>query len=197
MRRHWSAGRNSSGRRCVDGHASAVCAPVSGSMSPGKGPYRFTAPVSAGLRKDVGGRVQWRLRDERRQGRVLHGRSRGRSIANGAASFVIYANGSVNVGAWGSDLSMTSRVVSVRQNLCHSCRRAPHRGRGERIGTRGVRRAASIRAPSQFRHRSSMEIGCRHYGQRSVDLCNGPGLSPYQLAQLLVRARVIRGWNST
>ena len=30
---------------------------------------------------------------------------------------MIYANGSVDIGAWGRDVSMTSQVVSVRQNL--------------------------------------------------------------------------------
>jgi hypothetical protein len=35
----------------------------------------------------------------------------------GAASLVIYADGSTDIGAWGSDVRMTSQVVSVRQNL--------------------------------------------------------------------------------
>lgn len=38
-------------------------------------------------------------------------------LRNGAASFVIYENGSANVGTWGQDVSMTPNVVSVRQNL--------------------------------------------------------------------------------
>jgi hypothetical protein len=35
----------------------------------------------------------------------------------GAASFVIYDNGTATVGAWGSDVSMAPDVASVRQNL--------------------------------------------------------------------------------
>ena len=35
----------------------------------------------------------------------------------GAASLVIYADGSVDIGAWGSDVTMTPQVISVRQNL--------------------------------------------------------------------------------
>ena len=35
----------------------------------------------------------------------------------GAASLVIYADGSANVGASGSEVSMTPKVVAVRQNL--------------------------------------------------------------------------------
>ena len=35
----------------------------------------------------------------------------------GAASLVIYRNGSTDIGAWGRDVAMSSDVVSVRQNL--------------------------------------------------------------------------------
>jgi len=38
-------------------------------------------------------------------------------LRSGAASIVIYRNGSVTVGQWGRDVSMTADVVSVRQNL--------------------------------------------------------------------------------
>jgi hypothetical protein len=38
-------------------------------------------------------------------------------LRTGAASFVVYKNGSSTVGQWGRDVSMTSDVVSVRQNL--------------------------------------------------------------------------------
>jgi len=46
--------------------------------------------------------------------------SEGRTVApllNGAASLVIYKNGVATVGAWGRDVSMSSDVQSVRQNL--------------------------------------------------------------------------------
>jgi hypothetical protein len=38
-------------------------------------------------------------------------------LRQGAASFVIYRNGSVDVGAWGTEVTMTPQVVSVLQNL--------------------------------------------------------------------------------
>ncbi len=38
-------------------------------------------------------------------------------LVNGAASFVIYQDGSATVGQWGRDVSMTASVVAVRQNL--------------------------------------------------------------------------------
>ncbi len=38
-------------------------------------------------------------------------------LVNGAASAVIYANGRVDVGAWGTEVTMTPQVVAVLQNL--------------------------------------------------------------------------------
>ncbi|HET9070531.1 MAG TPA: phosphodiester glycosidase family protein [Acidimicrobiales bacterium] len=38
-------------------------------------------------------------------------------LRKGAASFVIYKNGHVNIGAWGTEVKMTPNVVSVLQNL--------------------------------------------------------------------------------
>ena len=35
----------------------------------------------------------------------------------GAASMVIYANGRINIGAWGSEVTMTPQVTAVLQNL--------------------------------------------------------------------------------
>ncbi len=39
------------------------------------------------------------------------------TLTPGAASLVVYKNGKTAIGAWGSDISMTPDVVSVRQNL--------------------------------------------------------------------------------
>ena len=39
------------------------------------------------------------------------------TLTPGAASLVVYKNGETAIGAWGSDVSMTPDVVSVRQNL--------------------------------------------------------------------------------
>ena len=40
-----------------------------------------------------------------------------RPLVNDKASLVIYDDGHLNIGTWGSDLKMNSHVVSVRQNL--------------------------------------------------------------------------------
>jgi hypothetical protein len=89
----------------------------SGSVSPGGGPYKYTAPVAPAAASSLvaafnGG---FKMGDAHggyyAEGRVV------RPLVNGAASLVIYANGSATVGAWGSDVTMTPSVAAVRQNL--------------------------------------------------------------------------------
>jgi hypothetical protein len=89
----------------------------SGSLSPGGFFWKYTAPISRSASQTLvaafsGGFL---LKDSR--GGYL---SEGRLVAplvNGAASIVIYKNGSMTVGQWGRDVSMNSSVVAVRQNL--------------------------------------------------------------------------------
>jgi len=51
-----------------------------------------------------------------RGGFYLNGRTSGK-LTNGAASVVYYRNGTIKIGDWGRDVSMTADVVGVRQNL--------------------------------------------------------------------------------
>jgi len=166
----------------------------SGSMSPGKGPYRFTAPVQPAYARTLvaafnGGFVMNVAKGGYyTEGRVVD------PLRTGAASFVIYANGSVNVGAWGSDLSMTSRVVSVRQNLVPlvadghptAAARANWHAWGSTCGV-----YSCAKSVPGIDHQWRSGVGITANG--ALIYVTGPALSPYQLAQLLVRARVIRG----
>ena len=89
----------------------------SGSLSPGGLFWKYTAPVSLRASRTLiaafsGGFL---LKDS--HGGYL---SEGHLVAplrSGAASLVIYKNGFATVGKWGRDVSMTSAVVAVRQNL--------------------------------------------------------------------------------
>ena len=54
--------------------------------------------------------------DESQGGFYLNGRT-GRALVTGAASLVIYRNGTAAVGQWGRDVQLTGSVVGVRQNL--------------------------------------------------------------------------------
>jgi hypothetical protein len=54
--------------------------------------------------------------DSSHGGFYLNGASKG-SLVNGAASVVYYRDGTVAIGAWGSEVRMTPNVLGVRQNL--------------------------------------------------------------------------------
>ena len=90
----------------------------SGSQIPGGGPYPNTAPIEPGAASQPGRGVQRRVLDVRRPtaGTTPTGRMV-LPLRTGAASFVVYRNGSSTVGQWGRDVTMTPDVVSVRQNL--------------------------------------------------------------------------------
>jgi hypothetical protein len=89
----------------------------SGSIIPGGGPWQNTAPVSSAaagtlvaafnagflISNSVGGYYT--------QGKTV------KALRPGAASFVIYNDGTSTVGQWGRDVTMGSNVRAVRQNL--------------------------------------------------------------------------------
>ena len=89
----------------------------SGSQIPGGGPYPYSAPVSAAASTSlVTAFNSGFLMSNANGGYYTDGRTV-IPLEAGAASFVIYENGDVAIGAWGKDLAMTNQVVSVRQNL--------------------------------------------------------------------------------
>jgi hypothetical protein len=54
--------------------------------------------------------------DDARGGFYLNGTTQ-RPLRDGAASFVIFKNGTASVGMWGRDFTMSDDIVAVRQNL--------------------------------------------------------------------------------
>jgi len=89
----------------------------SGSQIPGGGPYTSTAPIqpaaASGL---VAAFNAGFLMSGANGGYYTEGRAV-IPLRTGAASFVVYSNGTSTVGQWGRDVAMTPNVVSVRQNL--------------------------------------------------------------------------------
>jgi hypothetical protein len=89
----------------------------SGSLIPGGGPYTHTAPVQPDAADSlVGAFNAGFLMSDANGGYYTDGKTI-LPLRVGAASFVIYRNGSATVGQWGRDVTMTPNVVSVRQNL--------------------------------------------------------------------------------
>lgn len=167
----------------------------SGSKSPGGGPYRYTAPVEpAGARRLVAAFNGGFLMDAAEGGYYTEGRLID-AIRRGAASLVIYTGGSVTVGAWGSDVHMTPAVVAVRQNLVPLVAggRPTARARSADWQAWGATCGASSCAASVpgIEHQWRSALGVTSDG--ALVYAQGPALDPLQLADLLVRAGVIRG----
>ena len=95
----------------------------SGSQIPGGGPYPLTAPIKATASTTLVAAFNAGFRMQDADGGYYTNHKMVLPLRTGAASVVIYANGDMTVGAWGTDVSMSpekgtgSPVVSVRQNL--------------------------------------------------------------------------------
>lgn len=91
-----------------------------GNQDPGGTGWPYMAPIPTNLqpRLVAAFNAGFTFQDAR-GGFYAYGRT-GVPLVNGAASFVIYNNGTVNVGAWGSgafQLGPTTNIAAVRQNL--------------------------------------------------------------------------------
>jgi hypothetical protein len=165
----------------------------SGSKSPGGGPYMFTAPVQPAQATSLVAAFNGGFLMKDAEGGYL---TEGRTIVplvDGAASLVIHADGSVTVGAWGSDVAMTPDVVAVRQNLVPLVEGGQPSAQASNPdwhvwgATCGVSSCSG--AGIEYQWRSG--VGVTANG--ALVYVAGPSLDPLQLAQLLVQAGVVRG----
>jgi hypothetical protein len=167
----------------------------SGSVSPGGGPYRYTAPIrptqAATLVAAFNGGFKM---NQARGGYYTEGRMID-PLRAGAASLVIYADGSVDIGAWGRDVTMTPQVVSVRQNLLPLVAdgRPTPRAASARWQAWGSTCGAASCGPTVpgIEHQWRSGLGITADG--ALVYVAGPALDPLQLAQILVRAGAVRG----
>lgn len=167
----------------------------SGSQSPGGGPYRYTAPIRpSAARRLVAAFNGGFMMPAAHGGYYTEGHVVDR-LHRGAASLVIYAGGSVDVGAWGSDVRMTPNVVAVRQNLVPLVAggRPTPLARSADWQAWGATCGASSCAHSVpgIEHQWRSALGVTADG--ALVYAQGPALDPRQLAWLLVRAGVVRG----
>jgi hypothetical protein len=167
----------------------------SGSLSPGGLGYKFTAPVlpdaAATLVAAFNG--GFKMADAHggyyTEGRLIY------PLVIGDASAVMYSNGAITVGAWGTDVSMTRSVVAVRQNL------VPLVAGGKPTvlaaspdwhawgNTCGAESCAASIPGVEHQWRSGLGVTA----DGALVYAVGPALDPLQLAQLLVHAGVVRG----
>ncbi|HLI61708.1 MAG TPA: hypothetical protein VKV21_18780 [Solirubrobacteraceae bacterium] len=167
----------------------------SGSESPGGGPYRFTAPIEPAQARRLVAAFNGGFKMNAAQGGYLTERRTIEPLRRGAASLVIYAGGSVAIGAWGREVGMTRHVVAVRQNLVPLV----DRGRLTALArspdwqawgaTCGASSCASSVPGIEHQWRSGLGITA----DGALVYAEGPALSPAQLGALLVRAGAVRG----
>jgi hypothetical protein len=167
----------------------------SGSKSPGGGPYRYTAPIAPSLARTLVAAFNGGFMMNAAQGGYYTEHRMIYPLRRRAASLVVYADGSVNVAAWGNDARMSPKIVAVRQNLVPLvaggrptalARSADWQVWGSTCGASSC--AASVPGiERQWRSAAGITAdGALVYAQ-------GPALGPLQLALLLVRAGVVRG----
>ncbi len=89
----------------------------SGSQIPGGGPYTHTAPISSSDATSLVAAFNAGFLMSAANGGYYTDNQTIIPLRTGAASFVVYKDGSFALGQWGSEVSMTPSVVSVRQNL--------------------------------------------------------------------------------
>lgn len=165
----------------------------SGSVSPGKGPYTYTAPIQPKQAASLVAAFNGGFMMSVAQGGYFTEGQTVFPLKTGAASLVIYSNGSIDIGPWGSGpgFTLSANVVSVRQNL------SPLVVNG---------------APTPLASSSNWQIwgatcsktsctgpGIEHQWRSGIGMTadgaavyvTGPSLDPLQLAQLLVRAGAI------
>ena len=107
-------------------------------------------------------------------------------LVNGQASIVLYKDGSVNVGAWGSDVTMTSKVAAVRQNL------SPLVSGGKPVAglaTDSLAKWGQTLGNAVLVWRSGVGVTA----DGAIVYAAAPALSVQSLANLLARAGAIRG----
>ena len=157
----------------------------SGSQIPGGGPYTHTAPIGAAdaVTLDLAFNAGFLMSDAN-GGYYTDGKTI-IALRAGAASFVVYKNGSSTVGQWGRDVTMDPDVVSVRQNL------------DLLVDGGQVNPAVNSADPTQW----GATLGGKVYVWRSglgvtadgaLVYVGGPGLDIVDLANILVRAGAIR-----
>ena len=164
----------------------------SGSGSPGGLGWRYTAPIEPAQARTLVAAFNGGFYMSVSGGGYY---SEGRLVAPlraGAASLVIDASGYVNIGVWGSDVTMTPNVVSVRQNLVPLVAGGyptPFAATSDWLAwgaTCGAYSCSGTGIENQWRS----GLGITANG--ALVYVAGPSLSPLQLAQILVRARAVR-----
>ncbi|MGA8296038.1 MAG: phosphodiester glycosidase family protein [Acidimicrobiales bacterium] len=164
----------------------------SGSGSPGGYGWRYTAPIKPAQARTLVAAFNGGFYLSTSGGGYYSEHRLAAPLRAGAASLVIYANGNVDIGAWGAEVRMSPSVVAVRQNLIllvDGGRPTPAASSPNWLtwgATCGAYSCSGAGIENQWRS----GVGITANG--ALVYVAGPSLSPLQLAQLLTRARAVR-----
>jgi hypothetical protein len=167
----------------------------SGSVSPGGIGFKFTAPILRNAAATLVAAFNGGFKMADAHGGYYSESRLIKPLVSGDASLVIYRNGTATVGAWGTDVRMTASVMAVRQNLVPLVvsgkpTAAAASRRWQAWGnTCGAHSCASAVPGIERQWRSGLGVTA----DGALVYAVGPELAPLQLAQLLVRAGVLRG----
>lgn len=157
----------------------------SGSQIPGGGPFTNTAPISPTAAQTLVSAFNAGFRMGDAQGGYFTDGKTIVPLVNGQASVVINKNGTMNIGQWGRDQSMSPDVVSVRQNL--------------HLIVDGGAAVPGLNANDNSLWGATLgggayvwRSGLGQTANGAIVYVGGPGLSITDLADLLVRAGAVR-----
>ncbi|MHB8378839.1 MAG: phosphodiester glycosidase family protein [Acidimicrobiales bacterium] len=157
----------------------------SGSWIPGGGPYPFSAPVRPAQARTLVAAFNAGFLMTSANGGYYTNHQMEVPLRSGAASFIIYRNGTSNVVAWGPSMKINANVVSVRQNLdllVNNARPVPG------LQANDTTKWGATLGNSVYVWRSG--VGVTSDG--ALVYVAGPGLNITDLANLLVRAGAVR-----
>jgi uncharacterized protein YigE (DUF2233 family) len=157
----------------------------SGSQTPGGGPYTYSAPITAENSQDLVAAFNAGLLMSDAHGGYY---TQGKTIVplrKGAASVVVFKDGTMTVGKWGRDVTMSNQVASVRQNLdliVNNAKEVP--------GLSNAKSSKWANAIGSAYHVWRSGLGVTKDG--ALVYVGGPSLSLSDLANILVRAGAVR-----
>lgn len=158
----------------------------SGSQIPGGGPFPYSAPISAVASKTIVAAFNAGFRMSDANGGYFTNNKMIIPLRPGAASVIVYKDGSMNVGQWGRDFHMTPAVASVRQNLD--------------LIVDGGKAVPGLAAQNTVKWGKTLggtfnvfRSGLGITADGALVYVGGPGLSISDLADTLVRAGAVRG----
>jgi hypothetical protein len=157
----------------------------SGSQIPGGGPFSHTAPIQPAASTSLvaafnaGFLISASNSGYYTDGKVIV------PLRTGAASFVVYSDGTSTVGAWGRDVTMAPNVVAVRQNLDLLVDNGqPVSG----LDASDTTQWGDTLGNAVYVWRSGLGVTA----DGAIVYVGGPGLNIVDLANLLVRAGAVR-----